>query len=142
MTTSEFITAEQQWERVLKRGQRFAAEIAELYAQHQQTECSLEMIELENQARAECQCVQVKSCWRTIDERNEPWEGEVYRLQIDLGGPAMQVTGQLDRFNEPASAVVEVQDWFKPWTDITTTTPEEDAALLWLASLFYYGAEE
>ena len=39
--------------------------------------------------------------------------GRVYRLQIDFGGPAMQVTGQLDRFNEPASAV-EVQDWFSP----------------------------
>ena len=55
----------------------------------------------------------------------------------------MQVTGQAGHAstNRP-DAVVEVQDWFKPWTDITTTTPEEDAALLWFASLFYYGAEE
>lgn len=133
---------QEKWELTLKRGQRFAAEIAKLYAKHQQADCSLETDELKEEARAECQCVQVKSCWRTIDERNEPWEPEVYRLQIDLGGPAMQVTGQLDRFNEPASAVVEVQDWFKPWTEITTTTPDQDAALLWFASLFYYGDGE
>ena len=139
MTTSEFITAEQQWERVLNGGQRFAKEIAELYAKAQHTDCPQEEEELEEEARQQPLSVEVRSCWRSM---NQPWETGEYRILLSTGGPAMQVTGKLDMYDQPADAVVEVQDWFKPWTEITTTTPDQDAALLWFASLFYYGTEE
>ena len=132
------------WELLLKDGQGFAADIAEEHAKYQQTDdddydgtCERGDIEYELQQRP--LSVEVRSCWRSM---NQPWEAGEYRILLSTGGPAMQVTGKLDMYDQPADAVVEVQDWFKPWTEITTTTPDQDAALLWFASLFYYGAEE
>ena len=116
MTTSEFITAEQQWERVLNGGQSFAKEIAELHAKAQHTDCPQEEEELEEEARQQPLSVEVRSCWRSM---GQPWEAGEYRILLSTGGPAMQVTGKLDMYDQPADAVVQVQDWFKPWTDIT-----------------------
>ena len=68
MTLSEFITAEQQWERVLNGGQSFAADIAELHARAQHTDCPLEEEELEEEARQmPMRAVEVRSCWRSME---------------------------------------------------------------------------
>ena len=68
MTLSEFITAEQQWERVLNGGQSFAADIAELHARAQHTDCPLEEEELEEEARRRSRC-RLKSAPAGV-----PWE--------------------------------------------------------------------
>lgn len=59
-----------------------------------------------------------------------------YRILIAWGGPAAQITGELDQFNQPHTATLQVQDWFIPWTDVTGC--DEDI-LLTYAQQFYFG---
>jgi hypothetical protein len=40
-----------------------------------------------------------------------------YRILLCTGGPAVQITGNLSSYNEPAAATLQHQDWFLPWTD-------------------------
>ena len=66
---------------------------------------------------------------------NDP-EPDQYRLLLSTGGPAVRIIGELGMLNEPSSARLEVQNWFKPWT----VYPEADEdVLLDYARCFYYG---
>ena len=130
------------WEQVLEMGQRFAEDIETVQDLHQaaQEEDDYESMEaLEESQRERPLSVEIRSGWYLPGNKPEP---DQYRILLGTGGPAMQITGQLDCYGQPCTAAVEVQDWFKPWTEITTTTPAQDAALLWFASLFYYGGGE
>jgi hypothetical protein len=40
-----------------------------------------------------------------------------YRILLCTGGPAVQISGELDWNAEPETARMEVQDWFTPWTE-------------------------
>ena len=62
-----------------------------------------------------------------------------YRVLLGWGGPAVQVTGDLSAHGEPLTASLQYQDWGTPWMSLPTTT-EEDEALLWFVSMFYYGS--
>ena len=79
--------------------------------------------------------VQVRSGWA-----NSPggMEAEEYKILLCTGGPAVRITGQLDR-GEPDTAKIEYQDWFTPWEHYYKTTPKEDEALLTYARQFYFG---
>lgn len=53
-----------------------------------------------------------------------------YRILLCTGGPACQIAGQLNEHCEPETAVMQVQDWFQPWTEF-----RPDAAKDWNADL-------
>ena len=79
--------------------------------------------------------VEIRSDWRTPGAESEDTE---YRILLCTGGPAVRITGDLGRFNEPDSAQLEYQDWFTPWEKFHDTTNEEDEALLQYARQFYF----
>jgi len=65
---------------------------------------------------------------------SEP-EATEYRILLGTGGPATRIVGDLDEHREPSSARLEVQDWFKPWTEY----PCDESVLLGYVSRFYMG---
>jgi len=79
--------------------------------------------------------VSVREGWKAPGSESELAE---YEILLSTGGPALRIWGELGRYNEPANARLEWQDWGTPWTEHTTTA-EEDEALLAFASLFYFG---
>ena len=79
--------------------------------------------------------VTVRSGWQRPGEAMEP---EEYQILLCTGGPAVRITGALDRWGEPATAALEYADWGTPWTDYPAND-EEAQALLEFARQFYYG---
>lgn len=65
---------------------------------------------------------------------SEP-EATEYRILLSTGGPAVRIVGDLTGYYEPATARLEVQGWFKPWTE----HPCDDDVLLEYASRVYLG---
>jgi hypothetical protein len=76
--------------------------------------------------------VRVREDWHGLGE--DPDGGE-YMILISTGGPALRMIGALEG-SEPDSAGLEWQDWGTPWTYYYA---ENDDALLWYASQFYWG---
>lgn len=73
--------------------------------------------------------ISVRSEWQGLGESLEPSE---YRILLCTGGPAVQITGDLGRWNSPETAQIEHQDWFESWKGLPTDTDQE-AALLRIA---------
>lgn len=86
--------------------------------------------------------IQVRSGWHTPGETGE---AEEYQILLGWGGPAVQIVGELGAFNQPDTAVLQVQDWFKPWTDVHPECADNDhfssarEVLLEYARQFYFG---
>lgn len=80
--------------------------------------------------------IEVRSDWHT------PGDGEAtdteYCILITTGGPAARIVGELNQYHEPTSAAFEYQDWFKPWTEVSTDSAD-DAVMLKYAQQFYFG---
>lgn len=57
--------------------------------------------------------LEVRSGWTSL---GVDLEAEWYCLLLTTGGPAVRITGELDR-GSPTSAKLEVQDWWTPWTE-------------------------
>lgn len=70
------------------------------------------------------------------ERRGGEWEAQTYELLLGTGGPAIRIVGDLNRYGEPGSARLEVQDWFKPWTEHHAADSD---VLLAYASCFYLG---
>ena len=64
-------------------------------------------------------------------------EPEEFRILLCTGGPAVQIIGDLNQFNEPQSARLQHQDWFEPWTDFDGSYDE--GVLLTYCRQFYFG---
>lgn len=79
--------------------------------------------------------VEVRSDWHTISGDTDAGE---YRLLMSWGGPASQITGELNGDNEPESAYFEYQDWGTPWTRARLSGEQEDVLLAY-AREFYFG---
>ena len=90
---------------------------------------------VEEQCREQPLSVSIRDGWYAPGDHPEP---EEYEILLATGGPAVRITGNLGRWNEPCLAEIQGQDWFTPWESIETTS-EDDEALRWFASLFYYG---
>lgn len=58
--------------------------------------------------------LQVRSGWVSPGEE---MKAEEFELLLGTGGPAVRIIGELDEYGEPYSAILQVQDWFQPWTD-------------------------
>ena len=78
--------------------------------------------------------VSVRCGWQSPGDRNA--EAEEYQILLGTGGPAVRIYGRLGQFNEPEDAIIQVQDWFQPWTDYRGG--DRDAVLEY-ARLFYFG---
>lgn len=78
--------------------------------------------------------IQVRSAWQTPGEGLEAAE---YTILLCTGGPAVRITGELDRWNQPDSARLEHQDWFVPWSEVFTGV--DRSVLLEYAQHFYFG---
>jgi hypothetical protein len=79
--------------------------------------------------------IQVRGDWHSPGEQDS--EASEYIVILGGGGPAMRVTGDLDR-GQPTSARYEYQDWFTSWTKAETTR-EQDKTLLEWVSILYFG---
>jgi hypothetical protein len=60
----------------------------------------------------------------------EPTE---YRILLATGGPAVRIAGDLGQHGEAHSARLEVQDWWKPWTEYPC---DQDVLLEYVGRLY------
>ena len=81
--------------------------------------------------------VEVRSEWHSPGDVGN-W-GQ-YRIMLCWGGPAVQITGDLDEHSQPGTAHLQYQDWFIEWTNYPTTNTQ-DEALLAYAREFYFAEE-
>lgn len=73
---------------------------------------------------------------RIFGERvNGEWEADKLELLLSTGGPAVRIMGELDESGEPSRAWLEVQDWWKPWTQYF---PADGKTLLTYCRCFYF----
>lgn len=79
--------------------------------------------------------VEVRSDWHTPGGTATLAE---YRILLSWGGPASQITGELDENGEPENARFEFQDWGKPWTEARSLNPLQLSRLRQWASQFYF----
>jgi hypothetical protein len=93
--------------------------------------------------------VEVRGPWVPVDkyhpQSNDLDTPAEYRILLSTGGPAVQIVGELNEYGEPVTAVMQVQDWFTPWTDYVPRIdgkPDRDATqdiMLAYARCFYFG---
>jgi hypothetical protein len=83
--------------------------------------------------------VMVRDGWRKPGERNECGANtaDEYEILLSTGGPAARIYGGLNKYGEPETAELQVQDWFKPWTRSKNQITQE--TLLKFAQCFYFG---
>jgi len=79
--------------------------------------------------------VEVRSSWHSPGQDDS--DGE-YRICLCTGGPAVQIVGELDSYNQPYNATLQYQDWFTEWEDYDLAK-EEEANLVRYCSVFYFG---
>lgn len=84
--------------------------------------------------------VEVRNGWH-VPGSEASRRADEYRICLTTGGPAVQITGDLDQWGEPVTAHLEVQDWFLPWTRFHQNE-SDTAALLAYAGCFYFGDGE
>jgi len=77
--------------------------------------------------------VEVRSKWHTPGSKVA---GGQYKILLCTGGPAVQIIGELDEYNQPMDAKLQYQDWFTPWNDYISSDPAD--VLLTFAGQFYY----
>lgn len=81
--------------------------------------------------------VMVRDGWRLPGGHTE--EGpEEYEILLSTGGPATRIVGNLDKYCQPETARLEVQDWFVPWQEWRGEGYSE-TVLLTYAQCFYFG---
>lgn len=68
----------------------------------------------EDRIREDPLTIRVRSGWVDIGGEMEP---EEFEILLSTGGPAVRIIGELDGNREPCRARLEVQDWFKPWSE-------------------------
>lgn len=85
--------------------------------------------------REDALSVDVRSGWQSVGDRHTV---EEYRILLCTGGPAVQIKGDLDRWNQPHTARLQYQDWFTPWIDLEISS-EDEATMLEYCNQFYFG---
>lgn len=64
-------------------------------------------------------------------------EAEEFCILISMGGPAVRIYGELDRYQNPFRPQLQCQDWFTSWETLLTSQ-EDDEALEWFCGCFYF----
>lgn len=79
--------------------------------------------------------VMVRDGWRMPGAASEG--AEEFEILLGTGGPAVRIIGTLDRWGQACDPVLQVQDWFTPWTEFPTSD-EGDEALRTYCAQFYF----
>ena len=109
---------------------------------------------IEQKIRESVLSVETRSDWQTthfVNERGAMFVPAEYRILLTTGGPALRLIGELDQHGEPKTAVLQIQDWFLPWTDYRPLSSSQSGddkpyvdgdcedVLLTFARQFYFG---
>jgi hypothetical protein len=72
--------------------------------------------------------VEVRTDWHTVGavEAAKPTH---YKILLCWGGPAVQIVGTLNAYNQPDSAKLQYQDWFTEWTDYPLLKEERETVM-------------
>jgi len=112
--------------------------IKELYRKYQEAE-SNDDYEAQDAIREEALndalSVEFRSGWST---NSEDMKAEEFKILLSTGGPACQIKGNLDQYNEPTDIEIQYQDWGTPWTTLYVRG-ETYEALEWFCNCFYFG---
>lgn len=81
--------------------------------------------------------VEVRGDWHTPGDSDGGAATE-FKILLCTGGPAVQIKGDLDEYNQPSRAYLQCQDWFTAWEDVILDSSDY-AALLTYAQVFYFG---
>jgi hypothetical protein len=79
--------------------------------------------------------IEIRSGWNSVGDELSP---EEFRILLCTGGPAVQIVGELDEYNQPSRARIEYCDWGTPWTELLLESCERDAVLTYCQQ-FYFG---
>ena len=80
--------------------------------------------------------LEIRSGWYVPGATPEPYE---FKILLCTGGPAVQIVGNLNEYNEPETATLQYQDWFTEWKNYTDISGDELNALLEYCQCFYFG---
>ena len=76
------------------------------------------------------------------DDWHEPGLGSEtggeYEILLCTGGPAVRITGPLDRWEQPGDAFLQYQDWGTPWEPVAVDS-DTQLALQDFVRNFYFG---
>ncbi len=102
-------------------------------------ECDEKLVEdIEREISESILSIEVRTGWY-LPGSIESAAPEEYRLLLTWGGPALQLVGKLDEYNQPDDwPRLEYQDWGVPWTEYEPAR-EHREALQTFARQFYYG---
>ena len=122
--------------------------IKELYRNYKQAESDDDYTredEIREQAEYEALSVEFRSGWTSNPEEMKP---EEFKILLSTGGPACQIVGKLDQYNQPTDIEIQYQDWFTPWeplqlnctyADRSPNITSDYEALEWFCNCFYFG---
>lgn len=79
--------------------------------------------------------ISVRSDWHSLDEEGTD---TFFRILLCTGGPAVQITGELDMYKSPCNVELQFQDRFTPWK-MCVISDEEKEKLLTYCEQFYFG---
>jgi hypothetical protein len=82
--------------------------------------------------------VQVRGCWHVPGTEGAISPSE-YKILLCWGGPAVQIVGTLDEYNQPDSAELQYQDWFCEWTDYPLSQEEEETLITYAGAFYFEG---
>ena len=100
---------------------------------------------IQEEARNEALSVEFRSGWSSNLESMEP---EEFKILLSTGGPACQVKGNLDQYNQATDIEIQYQDWGTPWeplqlnctyADKSPNITSDYEALEWFCNCFYFG---
>ena len=63
-----------------------------------------------------------------------------FEMLLTTGGPALKIVGKLNQYGEAENPVMQIQDWFTPWSEYTPDMDDFSEALDWFVGLFYFGS--
>ena len=90
-------------------------------------------------AQEEALSVEFRSGWVT---NSEDMKTEEFKILLSTGGPACQIIGKLDHYNQPIDIEIQYQDWYQPWKTLLTSPEKckiDHQALFWFCECFYFG---
>lgn len=113
--------------------------LAEKHGAQGKDECGTEFERAESDIHDDALSVEMRTDWHSLsDNENKPTE---FRILLCTGGPAVQIIGELNQYQEPDQARIEYQDWFTPWTPLTDLSEKDEKTLLRYCQCFYFGGE-
>ena len=122
--------------------------IKELYRNYQEAESNDDyeaQDEIREEALNDALSVEFRSGWST---NSEDMKAEEFKILLSTGGPACQINGNLDQYNQPTDIEIQYQDWGTPWenlvlnphyADLNINITNDQDALEWFCNCFYFG---